>query len=256
MRSIDQTYLRQTAQTPAIRAIKERAYELLELTEGGRVVDVGCGPGIDTVALARRVGPTGEVVGVDADPAMVEQAESVAAREGVATFTRHVVADATALPLGTGEADACFCERLLQHLSWAHASLAAREILRIVRPGGMIVITDTDWATLSIAAADPWLERRVVHEHALAFANPFSGRYLPSLLRASGLTETSVATFDLELTFESVQFLLRPTVEAGVLAGRILPQDGRRWWHALSALNDYGQFFAHLAMVQVAGRAR
>jgi ubiquinone/menaquinone biosynthesis C-methylase UbiE len=252
-RRVDPLYLFQTAQTPAIRAVKERAHELLAVTAGDRVVDVGCGPGIDTIALARRVGPTGFVVGVDADPGMVREADRLATREGVSPFTRHVVADATALPLPNGEADACVSERLLQHLPWASAVLATGEIVRIVRAGGRVVVTDTDWATLSIAAEDPWLERRVVQELAATFANPFSGRHLPSLLAATGLTETSVETFDLQLSYESLEFLLRPAFAAGLAGRRIAPIEARRFSQGLRELQDYSQFFAHVSMVQVAG---
>jgi ubiquinone/menaquinone biosynthesis C-methylase UbiE len=255
VRHIDESYLWLTAQTPAVRAIKDRAYERLALKEGSRVVDVGCGPGIDTIELARRVGGTGFVVGVDADAAMVEAADRAAAREGVGTFTRHVVANSTALPLATGEADACVSERLLQHLPWTHAGRTAGEMMRVVRAGGAVVVTDTDWATLSIAAEDPWLERRVVREHALTFPNPFSGRYLASLFIASGLTDMSTETFDVQLSFLSLEFLLRPALASAVAGGRIGSEEARRWWYGMRALDDYGQFFAHVSMVQVAGRS-
>jgi hypothetical protein len=156
--------------------------------------------------------------------------------------------------LASGAVDACFCERVLQHIAWPNVPKVATEIMRVVRPGGKVVVIDTDWATLSIGAEDPWLERRLVAEHTLGFANPFSGRYLISLFRGTGLVDMSVETFDLELTLESVEFLLAPALQRGVAAGRIGRREVYRWTHGLRGLAEYGRFFAHLSMVLVHGQ--
>jgi SAM-dependent methyltransferase len=250
---VDPTYLRTVAQAPAIRAIKDRAYDLLRLGPGVRVLDVGCGPAIDTVPMARRVGPTGLVLGIDRDPATIEEANRTATREGVGAFTRHSAGEATALGLAADAVDAVYCERVLQHISWIDARQVVREIVRVVRPGGRVVVVDTDWATLSIAADDPWLERRVVSEHWLGFANPFSGRHLPPLARASGLVDVAVETFDLPLTLESVEFLLAPALQRGAASGRIGVREAERWYLALRGAHEYGLFFAHVSMVLAAG---
>jgi ubiquinone/menaquinone biosynthesis C-methylase UbiE len=254
VRKIDTTYLKLTAQTPAIRAIKARAYELLELRAGNQVVDIGCGPAIDTIPMARLVGPTGMVLGVDNDPEMVKEANGRATREGVGAFTRHVVCDATNVTLPSGTVDACFCERVLQHVPWIEAQKVTSEIIRIVRQGGHVAVIDTDWGTLSIAAEDPWLERRIVQEHVLGFANPFSGRHLPALFRTSGLVEMSVETFNLQLAFEPLEFLLGSTLQRGIATGRIGAGEAQRWSQGLRWAREYGLFFAHVSMVLVAGR--
>ena len=53
---------------------KQLALELLALQSGHCVLDVGCGPGDDVVAMAERVGPTGRAVGIDSHDLMVEEA--------------------------------------------------------------------------------------------------------------------------------------------------------------------------------------
>jgi SAM-dependent methyltransferase len=248
-------YLRRTAASPAVSAVKQRAYELLRLEQGDSVVDVGCGPGIDTVPLARIVGPAGYVFGIDADPAMVAEANQASSSSGTGAFTRHIVGQATSIPLDTASADACYSERLLQHLTWAAAQRAVAELVRIVRPGGAVVVADTDWATLSIAARDPYLERRVAWQHAASFPNPFAGRYLPALLLRAGLVELTTETYALPLTYEAMEFLLYPTVAAGVASGRISAAEAAQWWHAVRDLRDHGQFFAHVCLTLAAGRA-
>ena len=58
-------------------------YAMGELAAGERVVDVGSGGGIDSLIAARMVGPTGEVVGIDMTPAMLEKARAAAAESGI-----------------------------------------------------------------------------------------------------------------------------------------------------------------------------
>jgi len=61
-------------------AIRRRCIELLELRPGERVLDVACGTGLSFALLAERVGPGGEVVGVELSPEMAQQARARAAR--------------------------------------------------------------------------------------------------------------------------------------------------------------------------------
>lgn len=254
MRLIDSNYLKRTAESPQIRALKNRCYELLRLEPGSSVIDVGCGPAIDTILLAERVGPSGEVVGIDADATMIQEANTIALSEGVGAWTKHMVGDATSLMFADNKFDACFSERLLQHLTWPNARKAVDEMYRVVRPKGTLVVVDTDWATFSISALDPWLERRIIQEHILGFAQPFSGRHLLGLFRSAGAVDISTELFDLQLTPEAVEFLLAPTLERSVGMGRIDIRDADRWYHDLRASKDYGLFFAHLSMVLVTGR--
>ena len=247
-------YLRRTAESPGVRALKEHALDSLALTSGSRVLDVGCGPAIDTIAMARRVGVTGSVVGVDSDPWMVEEANRLAVDGGIGACTRHVVGDATSLAFGEGQFDACFCERVLQHLTWTDAGKAAQEMVRVLRPGGRLAVVDTDWATLSVASANPWLERRIAREHTLQFRNPFSGRSLLGVFRSIGFPEAAVEPFDAQLTAEAVEFLLTPSVRAGVAAGRISPFEAQQWFSEMALGREYGTFFAHVAMVLLVGR--
>src|SRR5262249_50532803 len=169
--TIDPEYLRRVAQSPPVRTMKDRAYELLKLQPGESVLDLGCGPAIDTIALSALVGVNGRVVGIDSDPTMVAEANRAASKQ--AASVRHVSGSASALRFGNEEFDACFSDRLFQHIPWIECVTAVREIRRVLKRRGRAVLIDTDWGTLSIAAPDPFLERRIVQEHAFGFAHPF-----------------------------------------------------------------------------------
>ena len=77
---IDPPYL--DAMAELVKQNKQRTYNWMHIQPGHAVLDVGCGPGIDTIALAELVGPTGRVVGVDADAAMIAEADRRAEQAG------------------------------------------------------------------------------------------------------------------------------------------------------------------------------
>lgn len=70
---VDPAYLKSAAQV--LRALKKDSYDWMQAERSHRVLDLGCGPGTDTLALAERVGSDGMVVGIDRDPAMLKEAE-------------------------------------------------------------------------------------------------------------------------------------------------------------------------------------
>ena len=130
---------------------KLRTYELMELQEGHRVLDLGCGPASDTIALAGIVGETGRVVGVDADAEMVAEANERASAAELAGRVTHDHADAAFLPFDDDSFDACRSERVFQHLPDPTAALA--ELIRVTRPGGKVIVVDAGEAADGNAAA-------------------------------------------------------------------------------------------------------
>src|SRR4051812_48481350 len=93
---VDSDYLHTLADL--LRQSKQRTYLLMHIEPGHQVLDLGCGPGTDTIPLAEMVGPSGRVVGVDHDAAMIAEANQRAVQAGVADRVRHSHAAAIALP--------------------------------------------------------------------------------------------------------------------------------------------------------------
>ncbi|MFC5137987.1 class I SAM-dependent methyltransferase [Actinomycetospora rhizophila] len=151
------------------------------LEAGARVLDVGCGSGTITVDLARRVAP-GEVVGVDIDDATLTKARAHAA--GVDNV-RFVTGDAYDLP--DGPFDVVHVHQVLLHLTDPVAAL--REMLRVVRPGGLVAARECDYAAIALWPHDPRLDRWLAIYRGVAHAHgtePDAGRRLLAWAHAAG----------------------------------------------------------------------
>jgi len=161
------------------------AFFLSELHAGMRLLDVGCGPGSITRGLAERVAP-GEVIGVDISTEILTAARQDAAARGL-TNLQYQQADVYSLPFPNASFDAVFAHQVLQHLREPCAAL--REMLRVVRPGGLIGVRDVDWGTAAYWPADPWIDRFIqVHLETWSRngGDPRMGRRLRGLLNDTG----------------------------------------------------------------------
>jgi arsenite methyltransferase len=114
-------------------------FNLGELTTGERVVDVGCGAGIDSLIAAKKVGPEGRVIGVDMTLAMLEKARQAANETGLANVEfREGYAEA--LPVEEGWADVVISNGVLNLMPDKAAVL--EEMSRVLKPGGRLQIGD------------------------------------------------------------------------------------------------------------------
>ncbi len=121
---------------PATRRLLEKA----GIRAGMKVLDVGSGAGDVALLAAELVGPTGAVVGVDSNPAMLESARARAQAAGFSTVS-FVKGDLARLQLDTNF-DAVVGRCILQHLGDPVAAL--RHLVRHLRPGGVVAFQEID----------------------------------------------------------------------------------------------------------------
>jgi len=243
--------LDEQASLPAIRRLRATAAELLRPRLGDRLLDVGCGTGEVVRALAGLVGAHGTVLGIEPSATMLDEALR---RTGVSTLRVEFRAgDISRLDIDDTTFDGAYCERLFQHLNTPDAALA--ELVRVTKPGGRIVVIDTDWGMHAIHGADPQLTSRVVECWASNAANGWSGRRLPGLFVDAGMREPVVVAE----TFTSTDGQ-RPTgppfttmAVVAERAGALNSDDAHTWLAQLADAGERGQFFWAVTMFAVAG---
>ena len=106
---------------------------------GETVLDLGCGAGVDSALAARRVGPTGRVLGVDVTVEMVEKARTNAAAVGVANVAFHH-GEADRLPAADGSVDLVISNGVFNLCLDKPKVLA--EVYRVLKPGGRLQMAD------------------------------------------------------------------------------------------------------------------
>jgi SAM-dependent methyltransferase len=160
------------------------------LGPGLRCLDVGCGLGAVTLEMARSVGSGGQALGFDTDEAALRFARDEAARQWLpATFRAG-----SALALAEDAAhDLVFARFLLSHLP--DPAVAARGLVRAARPGGVVVVEDTDFAGHFSHPACPAFDRYVaVYREVVrrGGGDACVGPRLPALLEDAGLQDVQL----------------------------------------------------------------
>ena len=131
----------------------------LELPAGSRGLDVGCGVGLYTLWLAEAVGPKGRVVGIEPTAERVAAALALVGAQLGPDRMELRQGDGTALDMGTGTFDWLWCGDVLHHILETGAALG--EFRRVVRPGGRIIIKESQVLSAMFLPGHPQLERRI-----------------------------------------------------------------------------------------------
>jgi ubiquinone/menaquinone biosynthesis C-methylase UbiE len=228
----------------------------MQIQLGHKVLDLGCGPGTDTIPLAPLVGADGQVIGADYDEAMLAVAEQRAGQAGVNEWVKHQRVEAASLPFETNYFDSCRSERLFQHL--LDPAQALSEMARVTKPGGWLVVLDTDWGTWSTDCNDSDIERRLARFMAESFLhNGYSGRKLYRLFKQQNLADISFEVFPVATPSYA---LARQVTQAekseleALKAGVITDEELHRWRTDLEQADAEGIYFSSVNLVMFAGR--
>lgn len=181
----------------------ERIIAELALPPGSRGLDVGCGVGLYSLWLAEAVGPAGQVLGIEPEAERVEAARALAGSRLEDRRLEFLQGNGTTIPLPDRSLDWLWCGDVLHHI--VETERALREFLRVVRPGGLIIIKESQVLSALFLPGHPELERRIqlaelrrtLHEGA---GRSFHERRQTTIasLRAVGLAEVAVRSYLLQ----------------------------------------------------------
>jgi ubiquinone/menaquinone biosynthesis C-methylase UbiE len=241
-------------QTQSQSRLRQQFLKFARIKPGSRVLDVGCGTGVVSRNLAWIVGPKGGVVGVDPSRVLVQAARRLARRDGLSRQVRYEVGDGAHLRFRDGSFDAAVAVTVLLHVPDSEAVL--KEMIRVTRPGGVIGVQDQDFGTLALNHPDRALTRRILDGVAQKmYADPWSGRTLPGMLRRLGLRATRLTTDVYQDTRLDpwMWSMLERRAEAAVTLGIARARQAREWLSATQTLAEEGAFVFTLNFYGAAG---
>lgn len=238
---------------PFFQHYKRETVELLDITAGSRVADVGCGTGEDARLLAERVGAEGCVVGFDASARMVEAARARHAEFG--DRLRFEQAAAESLPVADESFDAVRTDRLYVHLPEPEAAL--REALRVLRPGGSLVISEPDMASFWTATDHLDIGYKIARGVAASVDNPALTRQLAGLFRDVGLetVRTEVRTLVSDDPRPAERLLnVREVIQLLIKTGDLTSAEAGAWVAEFEERTARGRFLGGLSFFIVSAR--
>jgi ubiquinone/menaquinone biosynthesis C-methylase UbiE len=110
------------------------------LHQGEVALELGVGTGRDLIRVARRVGATGRVIGIDVASGMLRRAQRYVMSSGLGSRVQLHCGDAGHIPLASGSIDFAFCSRLLDLVDTPQIPIILAECHRVLRPGGRVVL--------------------------------------------------------------------------------------------------------------------
>ena len=155
------------------------------------------------------------------------------------TFLRHHDLD-----FGNNTFDGCRADRVLQHLERPKQALS--EMIRIIRPGSRIVISEPDWETLVVDMPNRYLTRRILNYFCDKTQNGWCGRELFRLFGASGLIDNSIIARTFTFTDYAMAdhlFSLKLTAAEMQKAGKLTTVETAEWLEYLQNASETGHFF-------------
>jgi ubiquinone/menaquinone biosynthesis C-methylase UbiE len=227
--------------------IEQRAAVLRELSlqPGQSVLDIGSGPGLLAREMADEVGPTGRVCGVDPAEPMLEMGRRRCADRPWVAFERG---DAAALPVEDEAFDVVVTTQVYEYVPDISGALA--EVLRVLRPGGLLVILDTDYDSLVVQTDDEARHTRILDAWDEHFVHRGLPRTLSAELRNAGFRlrrRLAIPIFNAEYVPNAFSFHLTKLISSFPRGRRAATaKDADDWLAEFEQLGREGRYFFSL----------
>jgi len=240
---------------PFFQECKKKSYERLRLSSGCSVLEIGCGNGIDAKNLSEIVGESGNVVGIDISSTMLNAAR----------VTTHATDPSPEFMLCNGQhlafLDATFhavrSDRVIQHTSDPFTVI--KEIARVTRPAGTVVIFEPDWGTFAIWPADRNISRMILNFWCDSIPSGLVGRSLHATFLQAGLVDIEVQPMTLTLTNLAIikkVYDLENTFSEAVKKKIVEPHQAKKWAEDLVQADSEGLVFSSLTFFLVTGNKK
>jgi ubiquinone/menaquinone biosynthesis C-methylase UbiE len=224
---------------------RQRMFDLLHVRSGATLLDVGCGAGNDVQDLAKLVGPTGRVVGIDSSATMIQQARARTADMHLPV--EFLQGDAYQLPFEENTFDGCQSSRVFKHLAEPRRTLA--EMVRVARPGAHVVVAEVDFDLIIVDILDRTLARKMIHLACDWIQQGWMGRQLPRLFGDAGLIDVVVTGHMLSIDYEYFQMVFGGLLQEAQAAGQVSGKEVTRFWNELAQADREQRLFGYVGFV-------
>ncbi len=216
---------------------------------GEHGLDIGCGPGLLTCELAREVGPSGRMVGVDTSSDMVVMSAERARRSALAGRTEFAVGDAVELHFPGQNFDFATAVQVYEFV--ADLPQALNEAYRVLKPGGLLVVMDSDWDSCVWQADDVDRHARVMRAWEAHFVHPHLPALLPRLLGHAGFAVKSLSVVpivNLHPDDTTYSGSLIDVIARFVSGKTAIPEDvAQAWAEDVRGQDLHGRYFFNLS---------
>ena len=166
--------------------------ENLGLRDGAKVLDLGSGPGVTSLLMAKRF-PSAKIIGVEPDDTLRKKADTLISSQTLTDSCHFINGSGDSIPLENDEVDFSYARLLFQHLPNPIEVLS--EMKRVTRRGGMVVVLDVDDDSNIIHPAPQglsMLEKSIADAQASAGGDRYIGRKLHGYMHEVGLEDIAV----------------------------------------------------------------
>jgi ubiquinone/menaquinone biosynthesis C-methylase UbiE len=169
---------------------RQRAFFIAKLSpilESSQILDVGCGEGSLSREIAEALGPEGKVVGLDVSADVLEAARQLTSQSKI----EYKEGTATQLSFSDESFDIVLCCNSLKYLKGDESKQAMREMVRVLRHGGILLVADSDDQAITFNTKNQGLTSNIVSAYA-GYGDPCCGRKLVGFCNSAGLEDIRV----------------------------------------------------------------
>ena len=232
---------------------RQASFDALKPGPGETILDIGCGNGLLTAELARAVGPTGRIIGIDPSKDMLAAGKD-RCRDYTCVELQNGVANS--LPVDDGVADKAVSVQVFEYIEDVPGAVI--DAMRCLKPGGRLVISDLHFGSLIWFSDDPDRMSKLRASWDQHFVSGDLPQRLPALLRAEGHyieDVVPVTLTDHELKPDGVAIMMMHLMKQYAAAnGHVAPEVAQAWFDEQHSLAGKGRFFFSITQFVVVAR--
>lgn len=232
--------------------LSEHCLHLLKARRNDYVLDAGCGVGHETAKLAGSVGRNGMAIGIDCSEIMINEAARRA--RGRKWPVMFCLSDLNNITFATNTFDGCLAISTVSHV--ANPQKMVGELIRVLKPGGRLVMAEADWDTLEMYAGGSSVGMSVPKLIRQSFVHSGMGHKLPLLLFESGFTDIGIETGTTAIyDYRSANELWRihPILECAMRKRLVTRRQMCQWILTMETASASGEFFTSATGFSVTG---